>query len=188
MHRTRLAALAAIPFVIAACGGSSSTTSSSSGASAAATGTVAAPTAATATGAVPGSTGATSAAAAPATTPAEITVASTKFGKAITDAKGMTLYLFQPDTTSKSTCYGTCATAWPPLLSAGTPKVAGGLDKSKIGVTKRTDGTLQVTYDGHPLYYFVGDTSVGAVTGQHVNANGGLWLLVKPSGAPDMAT
>ena len=114
-------------------------------------------------------------------------MASTKYGKAITDANGMTLYLFQPDTTPKSTCYGTCATAWPPLLTKGTPKVEGGLDKSKLGVTKRTDGTLQVTYDGHPLYYFVGDKSVGAITGQNLNANGGLWLLVKPSGAPDTA-
>jgi predicted lipoprotein with Yx(FWY)xxD motif len=167
MLQTRLAALAAIPLVVAACGGSgsSSTTttsaSSSSGASSGATAT---------------------------TGPAEITVASTKFGKAITDAKGMTLYLFQPDTTTKSTCYGSCAVAWPPLLTNGTPKIEGsGLDQSKLGVTTRTDGTKQVTYGGHPLYYYVGDRSAGVIAGQNVNANGGLWLLVKPNGAADTA-
>jgi predicted lipoprotein with Yx(FWY)xxD motif len=167
MLRTRLAALAAIPLLVAACGGSSSTTSSTSS----------------------GSAGATTAAAASSTahTAAELTVSSTKFGKALTDAKGSTLYLFQPDTTSKSTCYGSCATYWPPLITHGAPLATGGLDKSKLGTTTRSDGSLQVTYDGHPLYYYVGDKSRGAVTGQDVNANGGLWFLVRPNGTADMA-
>ena len=185
MLRTRLVALAAIPCIVAACGSSSSSTSSSSAgatSSAATTGASAATTSAAGTGTGAAPAGSTSA----ATAPAKITVATTKFGQAVTDANGMTLYLFKPDTTTKSTCYGTCSVAWPPLLTKGPPTIEGtGLDKSKLGVTKRTDGTLQVTYGGHPLYFFIGDKTKGAIAGQNINANGGLWLLVQPSGAAD---
>ena len=162
MLRTRLAALAAIPLLVAACGGSSSTTSSTSS----------------------GSAGATTAPAASSTanTAAELTVGSTKFGKALTDAKGNTLYLFQPDTTSKSTCYGSCATYWPPLITHGAPLATGGLDKSKLGTTTRTDGSLQVTYDGHPLYYYAADQHPGDTTGQGLDQFGAEWYVLAPKG------
>jgi predicted lipoprotein with Yx(FWY)xxD motif len=184
MLRTPLTALAAIPFVVAACGGSSGSTTTSTSSASGATATAGAATTGGGTGAAPAGTTAGAA----ATKPAEITAETTKYGKAIADAKGMTLYLFKPDTTTKSTCYGACAVAWPPLLTKGTPKIEGsGLEQSRLGVTTRTDGTLQVTYGGHPLYYFIGDKSAGAITGQNLNANGGLWLLVKPNGAADTA-
>jgi len=90
----------------------------------------------------------------------------------LTDAKGLTLYTFVPDSVNKSVCYGDCATYWPPVpgnMSAG-PGVTG-----KIGTITRTDGTTQATYDGHPLYTYIGDHSPGQDGGNNINLNGGLW-------------
>jgi predicted lipoprotein with Yx(FWY)xxD motif len=97
-------------------------------------------------------------------------------GKALlTDAKGLTLYTFAPDKVNKSVCYGDCASYWPPVpgnMSAG-PGVTG-----KIGTITRTDGTTQATYDGHPLYTYIGDHGPGTAAGNNINLNGGLWLDV----------
>jgi predicted lipoprotein with Yx(FWY)xxD motif len=97
-------------------------------------------------------------------------------GKALlTDAKGFTLYTFAPDKVNKSVCYGDCASYWPPVpgnMSAG-PGVTG-----KIGTITRTDGTTQATYDGHPLYTYIGDHGPGTAAGNNINLNGGLWLDV----------
>ncbi len=97
-------------------------------------------------------------------------------GKAVlTDSKGLTLYTFAPDALNKSACYGDCATYWPPVpgnTSAG-PGVTG-----KIGTITRTDGTTQATYDGHPLYTYIGDHSPGQDGGNNINLNGGLWHIV----------
>ena len=94
-------------------------------------------------------------------------------GKALlTDAKGLTLYTFVPDSVNKSVCYGDCASYWPPVpgnMSAG-PGVTG-----KIGTITRTDGTTQATYDGHPLYTYIGDHGPGTAAGNNINLNGGLW-------------
>jgi predicted lipoprotein with Yx(FWY)xxD motif len=90
----------------------------------------------------------------------------------LTDAKGLTLYTFVPDSVNKSVCYGDCATYWPPVpgnMSAG-PGVTG-----KIGTITRTDGTTQATYDGHPLYTYIGDPGPGTAAGNNLNLNGGLW-------------
>jgi predicted lipoprotein with Yx(FWY)xxD motif len=97
----------------------------------------------------------------------------------LTNASGMTLYSFAPDSPTKSACYGSCAAYWPPVsgnASAG-PGVTG-----KIGTIKRTNGATQATYDGHPLYTYIGDSSPGQDNGNKINLNGGLWLDVPVTG------
>ena len=90
----------------------------------------------------------------------------------LTDAKGLTLYWFAPDTSTKSACYGSCAAYWPPVT--GTPSAGAGVTGT-LGVITRTDGTKQATYDGHPLYTYVGDSAPGTASGNNLNLNGGLW-------------
>jgi predicted lipoprotein with Yx(FWY)xxD motif len=102
-----------------------------------------------------------------------------KLGSFLVDGKGMTLYLFTKDAPNTSTCYDKCATAWPPLLTTGNPVAGDGVDASKFGTTKRTDGTVQVTYNGWPLYYYQKDKAPGDVTGQDV---GGVWYVVSATG------
>jgi predicted lipoprotein with Yx(FWY)xxD motif len=104
---------------------------------------------------------------------------SAALGSFLVDEKGMTLYLFTKDTPNNSTCYDQCATNWPPLLTTGAPIAGQGVDDSKLGTTKRTDGSMQVTYNGWPLYYFAKDTKAGDTTGQKV---GGVWFVVSPDG------
>ena len=112
---------------------------------------------------------------------ATLTVHDTRYGKAIFDGRGRVLYLFGRDRGRKSTCYGSCAKAWPPFLIKGTPKAAAGVRGGLIGTTKRKDGRVQVTYGGHPLYYYEGDGK-GQVRCQGVNTSGGIWLVVSPAG------
>jgi predicted lipoprotein with Yx(FWY)xxD motif len=107
---------------------------------------------------------------------AVLNVATIHGTKVLTNAKGYVLYLFAPDTPNKSTCYGTCAAYWPPVT--GKP-VAGPGVNGKLGTTKRTDGHTQVTYDGHPLYTYVGDSAPGQDSGNNINLNGGLWFDIK---------
>ena len=104
---------------------------------------------------------------------------SAQFSSFLVDDKGMSLYLYTKDTPGTSACYGKCATAWPPLLTNGAPVGGNGLDASKFGTTTRTDGTVQATYNGWPLYYFAKDKAPGDTTGQNV---GTVWFLVSPSG------
>ncbi len=105
-----------------------------------------------------------------------------KLGTFLVDSKGRTLYLFGKDKTSKSTCSGACATAWPPLLTSGRPSVSGAVRKSLLGTTKRADGKTQVTYNGHPLYRFSQDSKPGDTLGQGVSAFGAKWYAVAVSG------
>jgi predicted lipoprotein with Yx(FWY)xxD motif len=91
----------------------------------------------------------------------------------LTNASGRTLYWFAPDTPSRSACYGECAAYWPPVT--GAPQAGPGVALSKLGTIRRTDGSLQVTYDGHPLYTYIGDTGPGQASGNDINLNGGLW-------------
>jgi predicted lipoprotein with Yx(FWY)xxD motif len=98
----------------------------------------------------------------------------------LTNARGLTLYSFAPDTQSRSACYGSCAAYWPPVpgnVSAG-PGVTGA-----IGSIKRTGGSTQATYDGHPLYTYIGDSAPGQDKGNNINLNGGLWLDVPVTAA-----
>jgi predicted lipoprotein with Yx(FWY)xxD motif len=97
----------------------------------------------------------------------------------LTNAQGFTLYWFAPDTPSKSTCYGTCAVYWPPII--GVP-VAGPGVTGKLGTIKRSDGSLQATYDNRPLYTYIGDSAPGQAHGNRINLNGGLWYEVAVSG------
>lgn len=107
-------------------------------------------------------------------------------GTVLVDGQGFTLYLFVPDHQSgTSTCYGNCANGWPPLLlpTGITVPVAGpGVNSSLLSTTKRTDGSLQVTYNRWPLYTWVGDSTPGQATGQGLNNLGGLWYVLSPTG------
>ena len=98
----------------------------------------------------------------------------------VTSAKGLTLYWFAPDTPSASRCTGTCAAYWPPVL--GKPTAGSGVTGT-IGTITRPDGTTQATYDGHPLYTYVGDTGPGQASGNDIDLNGGYWYEVYPSGS-----
>src|SRR5437588_1112818 len=130
------------------------------------------------------STSAASASPSPSSTGSKVAVATNaKLGQILVDAKGMTLYLFVADTGTASTCYTSCASIWPPLLTDGAPQAGTGADASKLGTTKRTAGKVEVTYAGHPLYYFVQDKVSGDTKGQGINGFGGLWWVVSPSGA-----
>jgi len=100
-------------------------------------------------------------------------------GSFLVDDKSMTLYLFTKDTPNTSVCYDKCATAWPPLLTTGSPIAGDGVDTSKLGTTKRTDGSVQATYNGWPLYYYAKDKAPGDVVGQDV---GGVWYVVSAAG------
>jgi predicted lipoprotein with Yx(FWY)xxD motif len=120
---------------------------------------------------------------APAAATATVSVAvNAKLGQILVDGNGRTLYLFEADKGSSSTCYGACATYWPPLLTSGAPMAGAGANAPLLGTTKRSDGTTEVTYSGHPLYYVVTDHNPGDATGQAVNNFGAAWYVVGPDG------
>ncbi len=103
-------------------------------------------------------------------------------GMVLVDSKGMTLYEFEKDQGTQSSCYGACAEAWPPLLTSGEPQPSNGTDAALLGTTKRKDGTTQVTYNGHPLYGFVEDKKPGEANGNDVTAFGGEWYALTSKG------
>jgi predicted lipoprotein with Yx(FWY)xxD motif len=105
-----------------------------------------------------------------------------KLGTFLVDANGRTLYLWKADTGMSSTCTGACAQAWPPATTTGTPTAGSGVKASLLGTTKRSDGTLEVTYAGHPLYTFSGDSAAGQTSGQDSKAFGAAWYIVAASG------
>ena len=133
-------------------------------------------TAAAGAGSVPS---AASSGPASATSGATLKAAQVKGVTVVTNAKGFTLYWFAPDTPTKSVCNGSCAAYWPPVLGAqkAGPGVTG-----KLGTIKRADGSTQATYDGHPLYLYIGDSGPGQNNGNNINLNGGFWHEVKASG------
>ena len=149
-----LPAAAAAAAVLAACGSSGGSSSGSSG----------------------GSSGSSSPVAASSST-----LKTAKIGSAtvLTNGKGFTLYSFAPDTSTKSNCNGTCAHNWPPVKG---PATASGV-KGTFSTIKRSNGATQATFDGHPLYTFVGDTAPGQAKGNGVNAAGGLWHEITASGS-----
>jgi predicted lipoprotein with Yx(FWY)xxD motif len=125
--------------------------------------------------------GVLSTAAVASTSKSTISLHKTAVGKVLAGANGKTVYLLTGDKGSKSTCYGQCAGVWPPLI-ATKPTAGTGLSASKLGTTKRKDGKLQVTYGGHPLYYFAPDKKAGDVNGQGVVHFGGTWWVVSAVG------
>ena len=118
---------------------------------------------------------------APAPRGTEIVVAGSEFGPMLFNAKKQAIYLFEIEETSTPKCYGECAVAWPPVLTKGEPVAGAGVRKGLLGTTKRTDGSTQVTYGGHPLYYYVNE-GPGEVECHDVFLNGGRWYVVRPDG------
>lgn len=116
------------------------------------------------------------------TRPATVNTAGGSLGTHLIDSKGRALYLWRADTGTKSTCSGSCAVAWPPLLTKGNAKASGKAKSSLLGTTKRSGGATQVTYAGHPLYRYAGDAAAGDTNGQGSNGFGALWYIVAPSG------
>ena len=106
-----------------------------------------------------------------------------KLGAILVDGSGKTVYLFVADKGTVSSCYTSCATIWPPMLTTGAPQAGTGAKASLLGTTTRTDGKVEVTYAGHPLYYFIQDKKAGDATGQGINGFGGLWWVLSPAGA-----
>jgi predicted lipoprotein with Yx(FWY)xxD motif len=123
------------------------------------------------------------AATAPSEGSATVTVAMVpELGKVIVDSDGFTLYDFHKDKGTTSSCYGGCASVWPPLTTGSAPKAGGGVSASKLGMTKRKDGTTQVTFAGHPLYTYVEDSKPGEANGNDVDLFGAEWYALTPSG------
>ncbi|MDQ6777570.1 MAG: hypothetical protein M3071_15450 [Actinomycetota bacterium] len=165
-----LVSLAAVAVGVAGCGGSSGTTASSPG-----SGATSSSGAAGAYGAAPAATNTPSG-------PAAVDVGKSNLGKFLVDSKGRTLYLFVADTGSSSSCSGACAGAWPPLTTTAKPVAGSGVKAALLGTTKRSDGSTEVTYAGHPLYYYAGDSGAGQTTGQALSQFGAPWYVVAPSG------
>jgi predicted lipoprotein with Yx(FWY)xxD motif len=163
------AAAIASGLALAACGGSGANPSS--------------PSPAPAHAAVTAASGDTRLRSPPRPAGSVITARTSEYGRILVDRGDHTIYLFTRDRTAASTCYGACAAAWPPVLTAGAPGGAGRL-RGALGTTRRRDGARQVTYDGHPLYYYRGDVSPGQILCQNVDEFGGTWLVVSPSGKP----
>jgi predicted lipoprotein with Yx(FWY)xxD motif len=123
------------------------------------------------------------------TTPAQGSSAGTvvslhhsQLGTFLSDGKGRTLYLFEADRGVMSTCYSACASVWPPLTSTGAASAGAGVNASLLGSTKRKDGAAEVTYKGHPLYYYAADSVPGQTTGQGLNQFGAKWYVLAANG------
>jgi len=113
---------------------------------------------------------------------AAVKVEKTKLGKVIANSKGLTLYMFRKDHAHKSACYSSCAKFWPPLLTTGKPVAGAGVKAALLGTSKRTDGKLQVTYKGYPLYMFLEDKKPGDTKGEGSKAFGAGWYALTPTG------
>jgi len=110
-----------------------------------------------------------------------IKVADSEFGTILFDRSGQAIYLFDKETTNRPECYEACAEAWPPVLTRGVPVATAGVRDDALGTTSRPDGTTQVTYAGHPLYYYAHDGK-NEVLCHNVREYGGLWLVITPAG------
>jgi len=110
-----------------------------------------------------------------------IRTAGSQYGEILFDGTRQAVYLFDKESSAQPECYDECARAWPPVLTKGTPVAAGGANADALGTTKRTDGSTQVTYGGHPLYYYAHDGK-NEVLCHNVREYGGLWLVLTPTG------
>lgn len=151
-------ALMGVALVVAACGSSSSSNASSSASNAPAS------------------------AASQSSSTTSVSTASGAHGKYLVGSSGRALYLWVADPSDKSVCAGACASFWPPLLTKSVPVAGSGVAAGQLGTITRSNGSEQVTYDGHPLYYFAEDKGAGSIKGQGNNGFGAKWWLVAPSG------
>lgn len=110
-----------------------------------------------------------------------ITTGQSEFGTMLFNEKKQAIYIWELEESSKAECYGNCAEAWPPVLTEGDPQATGEVDSNLLGTTKRSDGTTQVTYNGHPLYYYAHE-GPSEVKCHNVTTHGGLWWVVQPNG------
>jgi predicted lipoprotein with Yx(FWY)xxD motif len=118
----------------------------------------------------------------PSRAPAAVTVRSSDYGRILFDGRGFALYAFTRDRTGHSACSHACAKAWPPFIITRRPRTGHGVKAPLLATTRRSDGRLQATYAGKPLYFYIGDRKPGQVLCQNVREFGGLWLVVRPSG------
>ena len=118
----------------------------------------------------------------PTTRSATVTTARTSLGRILVDGRGRSLYLFEKDMRGRSACSGVCASYWPPFLTSGNTTAINGAKKSLLGSIRRADGKRQVTYAGHPLYFFSGDTKRGQTNGEGLNDFGAGWCVLASSG------
>ena len=153
------AGLIALAIAVIGCGGGSTTSGGGYGGSAAAAKTAPAPSGGP-----------------------SVKLASTGLGKVLVDAQGRTLYLFEADKGTMSACDGACASIWPPVTTKGKPTAGAGLAASKLGTAKRSDGTTGLTYNGHPLYTYAGDTAAGQTRGQGLDDYGAEWYALSARG------
>ena len=160
-----LLALAISAIAVAGCGSASSSTSSTAAAAQPAPASSIATTSSDKSG------------------PEEVGTAKGSAGTYLIADEGRAVYLWVADTSGKSNCSGACAKVWPPVETKGMPKAEDGVNASDLGTIRRSDGIQQVTYNGHPLYYFIADKSKGDTKGQGNNGFGALWWLVAPSGS-----
>jgi predicted lipoprotein with Yx(FWY)xxD motif len=112
----------------------------------------------------------------------KLKIVGSDYGKVLANGRGRALYLFTADRRKRSRCYGDCARAWPPYIVKSKPIAGRGTRASLIGTTRRSDGRLQATYGGHPVYFYVGDDEPGEVLCQAVNEFGGFWYVLRPNG------
>ena len=159
---------AGISLLIGACSSGSSTTTTSPASTSAAT--------------TPASSPAATGQASGAATVSLATISGIP-SQALVGSNGRTLYLFQADKNGTSACTGACAAAWPPDIVTGQPQAASGLNQALLGTITRPDGTMQLTYNGHPLYYFTADAAAGTAHGQGVKAFGAEWYVIAANGS-----
>jgi predicted lipoprotein with Yx(FWY)xxD motif len=114
---------------------------------------------------------------------ATVSVANSSRGQILVDGSGRTLYLFEADKAATSSCYDACVGVWPAVVTTGPPTAGAGAKATLLSTTKRKDGTLEVVYNGHPLYHFSGDKTAGDVTGQGLSSFGAAWYVVSPGGS-----
>ena len=150
--------LAAPALLVTACGGSSSANGGAYGS---------------------GQTGTASTSSSSTTT---VETHSGDLGTFLTDGSGRTLYLFAADNNGMSACSGACAAGWPPVTTDGSPAATGQARSALLGTVVRSDGSTQVTYGGHPLYYYAGDQSAGDTNGEGSDGFGARWWVVSPAG------
>ncbi|MFL5944474.1 MAG: hypothetical protein ACJ74C_03410 [Gaiellaceae bacterium] len=113
---------------------------------------------------------------------AGVVAGSSSFGRVVFDGRGFVLYGFTRDARGRSACSGDCAKAWPPYIVKSRPRAGAGVAAARVGTIKRADGSLQATYAGHALYYYVGDRKLAQILCQNVTEFGGVWRIVRPNG------